>query len=317
MLWARGAHMTSWQRWLQQPQRLWFRRALFQIHLWSGIAVGIYLILICITGSLLVYRNELSRAATPAPIIVAPAGPLLTPDELSAAATRAYPGFEIEQVFPQKNPNRAVIVSLKQGEDRRERLFHPYTGEDLGNSIPWGIRLLSWMLDLHDNLLFGETGRRVNGIGSLVLVVLVITGSVIWWPGAQNWRRSLGVHRNVSWKRFMWDFHSAVGFWSLVFVLLFGVTGAYLSYPNEFQAAADYIEPMTDENAGVRTVDTMTFWLARLHFGRFGGWSTKLAWAVLGLAPAALFVTGALMWWSRVLSKVVRGDLQARYERVG
>ena len=48
------------------------RRALFQIHLWSGIAVGLYVLMISVTGSVVVYSNELYRAATPAPIISMP-----------------------------------------------------------------------------------------------------------------------------------------------------------------------------------------------------------------------------------------------------
>ena len=61
--------LTLWQRWVQKPQKIWFRRALFQVHLWSAIAVGLYIFLISVTGSVLVYRNELYRAATPEPII--------------------------------------------------------------------------------------------------------------------------------------------------------------------------------------------------------------------------------------------------------
>ena len=307
--------MTPWKQWMQQPQRVWLRRALFQIHLWTGIATGFYLVAVCVTGSVLVYRNELARAATPEPLIVTPSGTRLTDDELKVFITRAYPDHDVERIFPRRNPDMAVAVTLTRGGETRDRLFHPYTGEDLGNSVAWGIRLLSWTLDLHDNLLGGTTGRLVNGVGALFLIALAATGAVIWWPGAQKWRRSLIVHRRVGWKRFIWDLHSAVGFWTLAFVVLFAVSGAYLCFPSAFHAAADYIEPSTDENLGIRTVDTITYWLARLHFGRFGGWSTKLAWAVLGLAPAALFVTGALMWWNRVLRRVVREELQ--YERVG
>ena len=39
------------------------------------------------------------------------------------------------------------------------------------------------------------------------------------------------------------------------------------------------------------------------HFGNFGGLGTRILWAAIGLAPPFLFVTGALMWWNRVLSK--------------
>jgi uncharacterized iron-regulated membrane protein len=40
-----------------------------------------------------------------------------------------------------------------------------------------------------------------------------------------------------------------------------------------------------------------------LHFGEFfaSDWPLKVVWVVIGLAPAFLFVTGALMWWNRVL----------------
>jgi uncharacterized iron-regulated membrane protein len=62
-----------------------------------------------------------------------------------------------------------------------------------------------------------------------------------------------------------------------------------------------------------RFVDQAMYWLAYLHFGRLGGrgisWcgrglcdsTTKAIWAFFGLAPAAMFVTGAIMWWNRVL----------------
>ena len=60
--------MSFWQGWLRQPQRVWLRRASFQIHLWIGLAIGLYIVMLSITGSALVYRNELDRYfATPRP----------------------------------------------------------------------------------------------------------------------------------------------------------------------------------------------------------------------------------------------------------
>ncbi len=62
-----------------------------------------------------------------------------------------------------------------------------------------------------------------------------------------------------------------IGFWSLGFILLFGITGAYLGNPQPFQDLADRLEPPTDANAGVRTVDQILYWLAFMHFGRING----------------------------------------------
>src|SRR5881628_2791417 len=114
---------TLWQRWLRQPQNIWLRKALFQVHLWSGIAIGLYVLMISVTGSVLVYRNELFRAS------------------------------------------------------------------------PSALLATTWLLDLHDNLLAGETGRTVNGVGAFAILALASTGLVIWWPGVKTWRRSLTLHR--------------------------------------------------------------------------------------------------------------------------
>ena len=78
-----------------QPQTAWLRRAIFQLHLWSGIGIGLYVLLVSVTGSVLVYRNELFRAAVRDPIIVTASGPRLTDEQLTRAATRAYPGYAV------------------------------------------------------------------------------------------------------------------------------------------------------------------------------------------------------------------------------
>ncbi len=258
-----GRRAGSWSAWLRQPQKVWLRRAVFQVHLWSGIGLGLYIFFISLTGSVLVYRNELYAAAT------------------AEAVESSEPG--------------AVTVAP-------------------GGS-PLGRRLVSKLIDLHDNLLGGEVGRKVNGLGAFAVLLAALSGAVIWWPGIARWRRSLTLRRGVGWKRFMWDLHSAVGFWSFGFVLIFALSGLYLCFPASFQAAADRIQPMTTENAGRRFVDSALYWLAYLHFGRINGigipcagpgvcdQATKAVWAVFGLAPAAMFVTGAVMWWNRVLRR--------------
>lgn len=54
--------MTMWQQWIMRPHGLWLRRLSFQIHLWLGLAFALYIIVLSLTGSILVYRAELTRA---------------------------------------------------------------------------------------------------------------------------------------------------------------------------------------------------------------------------------------------------------------
>ncbi|PWU03077.1 MAG: hypothetical protein C5B51_19675 [Terriglobia bacterium] len=304
---------SLWQRWVRQPQKIWLRKALFQVHLWSGIGLGLYVFLISLTGSVLVYRNELYRAATPQPILSTSSAPRLTDDQLREAATRFYPGYKVVRLGRARNPDQAVDVSLQRGNDIKKRLFDPRSGSDLGRSVAISIWLVSTLLDLHDNLLAGSNGRKVNAAGALAVLVMTVTGMVIWWPGIKTWRRSLTVHRGLGWKRLNWHLHSMIGFWSLAFLLVFAVSGVYLGIPDSFQDIADRIEPPTPANAGGRVTDQIIYWLAYLHFGRINGigipchgpglcdQTTKAVWALFGIAPAVMFVTGAIMWWTRVL----------------
>src|SRR5947209_3287699 len=117
--------MTGWQQWVAQPQKLWLRRAIFQVHLWSGIGLGLYVLLASVTGSILVFRNELYVAATRSPVTVRASGPRLTDEELSAAAARAHRGYSVVRIARTRTPDQAVPVELKRGSDVLNRLFDP------------------------------------------------------------------------------------------------------------------------------------------------------------------------------------------------
>jgi uncharacterized iron-regulated membrane protein len=230
------------------------------VHLWSGIGLGLYIVFISLTGSVLVYRNELYVAATP------------------------------EVFTPGTSPTGAVA------------------------STPLGMRLVDKLIQLHDDLLSGPTGRRVNGAGAIAVLLICLTGAVIWWPGIARWREQLTLRRGVGGWRFAWQLHGFLGFWSFVFLLVFATSGIYLCFPEQFNALADWLEPPT-ANASLRRVDSALYWLAYLHFGRIDGigipchgpglcdQATKAVWAIVGLVPAAMFVTGALMWWNRVVRR--------------
>ena len=210
--------LSGWQQWLKQPQTLWLYNTLFQIHFWIGAVTGVYLALMSVTGSIIVYRNELSRWTS-----------------------------------------------------------------------------VEWIVKLHSNLLLGSTGRLVNGIGGICLTLLCLTGAIIWWPGVKNWRRSLTVSWGAQFPRINWDLHSALGFWSFLFVLLWGISGIYFSFPQWF-AILLFLDPAD------RVTDQGLFWLSELHFGRFG-WFTQAIWAVAGLVPAVLAFTGTFICCRRVIYK--------------
>jgi uncharacterized iron-regulated membrane protein len=154
---------------------------------------------------------------------------------------------------------------------------------------------VEWIVKLHTDLLLGSAGRLVNGIGAVCLTLLCLTGAIIWWPGMKNWRRSLTVSWGAQFARINWDLHSALGFWCFLFVLLWAISGIYFSFPSWF-----YTLLLVD--SADRVTDRGLFWLAELHFGRFG-WFSEAIWSILGLVPAVLAFTGIFICCRRMIYK--------------
>jgi uncharacterized iron-regulated membrane protein len=298
--------MSAWEKLKRRPQIVWLRKALFQVHLWSGIGLGLYILLMSVTGSALVFRRELTRSLAREPIVAAGPGAPMNEDELKQVAIRAYPDYQVARVSLRKNSDQAAEVWLEHGNKKLQRLFNPYTGADLGDPIRFGFRSLLWLVDLHDNLLLARTGRAINAAGGIFTVLLGFTGAVIWWPGIDTWRRSISFRWKANPKGFNWTLHSALGFWSFAFFFMWAFSGIYLSIPIAFNAAVDFLEPTRPPGRRLRFGDDVLYWLAQLHFGRFAGISVKITWTVIGLVPAVLFFTGTVMWWKRVLKPWLR-----------
>jgi len=296
-------------RLLRHPQSVWVRKALFQVHLWTGVGLALYVLLMSLSGTVLIYRRELAKAFSAEPRVLAGPGPRMTADELRQAAKRAHPGYEVSQLFEARKPDQAVEIWLGRGPKKIQRLLNPYTGADLGNSMQAGFRFVLWLADLHDNLLFGRAGRLSNGAGAVCVTLLCISGIFVWWPGIDKWRRSLVIDWKANPWRLNWTLHSAFGFWSIAFVTMWGISGIYLSFPGPFNNLVDLLSGPQQRSQDLRVGDEVLAWLARLHFGRFPSLPLKIVWTIFGLVPVVLLVTGSLMWWNRVLAPWYRRRL--------
>ena len=294
------------------PNKNWLRRALFQVHLWTGVAVGVYMVFISLTGSAVVFRRDLLQAKLgPIPAADAAGRTRMTEPELRAAVSQQYPGWEIERLSFSRRRLSPAEATLTRGDDTLEQRFNHFTGTDMGPIHPRSVAVMEWFVDLHDNLLTGETGRKVNALGGALLVVLCLTGLVIWWRGRRTWTKGFYFSPRSRWKRLNFDLHSALGFWSLLILFMWGLTGIYFAYPEPFLAVADYFEP-PDLAQGTRAGDQFIAWLVRMHFGRYGGMGVRVTYVIIGLLPAVMFVTGAIMWWNRVLRRWVAETRAAR-----
>lgn len=151
---------------------------------------------------------------------------------------------------------------------------------------------------LHGQLLLDGHGLMVNAAGGLLLTLMGVTGVVIWWPGVQRWQRALEIPMRWHASGFSRRLHRAIGFWTSAFVILFGVTGLLLSIPG-WQVARSLT---VVEWFGFDSEVAFTFVkpaIGLLHTGPSRHWLVQGVWALAGLAPLLLTVTGVLMWRRR------------------
>jgi uncharacterized iron-regulated membrane protein len=120
---------TLWQKWVHRPQSLLFRKILFQVHLWVGIGLGMYVVAVSVSGSAIVCRREISRIASRPMRVAVPAGrPRMRPEEIEQSIVRTNPGYQILSLRESEHADRPDLAVLENRNERIARLFDPYTG---------------------------------------------------------------------------------------------------------------------------------------------------------------------------------------------
>jgi uncharacterized iron-regulated membrane protein len=240
-----GANLADmpFRRLLHTPQQLWVRRALFQLHLWAGIGLGLYVFVIGLSGSILMFREELAGPSANFAAIAERDAPMIGVPAVVAAARAVRPTAQLLGVYAPATAHEPYLAWVQEHEVIDPVAVHPTTGAILGvrRQREW----LDWLQNLHFYLLGGETGLIVNGVGGLLLLAMALTGLVIWWPGVGSWRRSLVVDFSRNWKRINWDLHSAIGFWTSAMIVMWAATGVNFAFPAEFRAVVNAVSKLS------------------------------------------------------------------------
>jgi uncharacterized iron-regulated membrane protein len=203
------------------------KRRLFFLHSWLGLIAGLGLILIGMTGSVLVFKDELDGVLFPEMLKVDPAGrERLSYDALLASAKQAVSGYEVMGWDKASAPDRADLAYVvKHGTDTWQGItVNPYTGDVLGKPMDREETITGWMLSLHYSFLADHTGELIAGICAALLCLLGITGV---WLYRGFWKTLFTLRWGRSARIFFSDFHKMVGISSVAFNLILGFTGAW------------------------------------------------------------------------------------------
>lgn len=199
------------------------RKSFLWLHTWTGLVVGLVLVLVSVTGAVLVFRPSLESKLDPVRFTVVP-GPARRPlDELVARARTAHPANELESVRLFGDPSASVWVYFSNKDYVH---VNPYTGDVLGTRPRYGVGF-GWIEGLHKYLLLeSNTGETVNGTLALVFSGIVLTGIVLWWPATRRaLKAGLTLNRKLSGRPWQLNLHKTFGIYAALVVLVSALTG--------------------------------------------------------------------------------------------
>ncbi len=199
------------------------------VHRTLGLGLGLALAITGLSGSALVFRQEIDRALNPALLRTTAHDGRASLEAAIAQVERAYPGAAIARIRMPASADATLEFTLA-GAPARQVYVDPRRGTILGARRETDA-LMGWLFQLHSHWLAGDRGEQVAGWLGVVLFAMGISGLVTWWPrpGGET-RRGLRVRWSATPHRVRFDLHRAVGFWSSSFLVLAGLTGAALVF---------------------------------------------------------------------------------------
>jgi len=209
-----------------------------KIHLWLSVPFGIIVTLICFSGAMLIFEPEITRSVKSNVYYVTDLkeSPLPMGELMETVKATLPDSVSINGVTIFEDASRTYQVNLSK--PRRASLFiDQYTGEITGRYERIGFfstmfKLHRWLLDSANPHGDGvKVGKLLVGISTLIFLIALISGVVIWWPRARNnFKKSLSIPFSNGWKGFWKGLHVAGGMYALIFVLAMALTGLTWSF---------------------------------------------------------------------------------------
>ncbi|NLP57147.1 PepSY domain-containing protein [Lutibacter sp. B1] len=213
------------------------RNFINDIHLWLGLASGIILFLVCLSGTVLAFEHEIKDFFSDKITVEQPSKEIdIDIDKLVTSLKTSEKGFVTGVTIPSKNNQPYEFQVKKDIKERRGSIFlmNPYTQEIVKPKTTAADNFMLTMFKLHRWLLLDlKVGRPIVGVATIIFLILAISGIILWFPKKLKWKNfkhGLKIKTNANWKRINHDLHNTLGFYACIFIVIMGLTGLAWSF---------------------------------------------------------------------------------------
>ena len=203
-------------------------KKIYSFHKWSGLIAGLFILLLGITGSILVFHEELESIEYKQARTVNNQDPVNIDRGLNTIIEK-FPGWDIRLQKFSSDPTKSLIFQLRRPDDRLVIFIHPSNGS-LIHQVRQEDSAVFWVLKLHYTLHSGLVGEILVLIVGLLFILSLTTGLVVYRKAiikVLTFRTRFTRKHNRSVAS---SLHRYIGVWALLFNLLIALTGTVISY---------------------------------------------------------------------------------------
>lgn len=199
-------------------------RFLWRWHLYAGLIVAPFLIILAITGALYIFPDEIEGMAY-GDMFHASGGKAL-PVEAQEAAVRAHhPDAVITRYALPNTPDRPAEISFNLPDGKALTAFvDPATAAYKGET-PMSSRLMTIVSHIHGELLAGPIGDNIVELAASWSFILLVTGAFLWWPRKERnygtFKPNLAANPRKIWR----ELHSVLSLYHAPIIAFLILTG--------------------------------------------------------------------------------------------
>lgn len=219
------------------------RRLAEKIHLWLGVITAPLVFFVCITGTIIVFSDEImDLAAGKARYVAEIKTTKLPTEELLQIMQENYPERRVPSyMVTYRNPERSVRFNSYDPEKGLRMVYvDPYSGEILKDDGT--IYFFYITAHLHNSLLWHGTGEWIIDITTILFLLASITGLIMWWPKNKS-RKAMRYAFSLKWKQSFGklniDMHRVIGMYMSVLLIVLSLTGLMIAFKPLFNLTKD------------------------------------------------------------------------------
>ncbi|MCB9426380.1 MAG: PepSY domain-containing protein [Flavobacteriales bacterium] len=212
----------------RRKDETYFKYVLSLFHLWIGLTSSVILVIICLTGCLYVFKNEIENCLYHVDIENT-SGEINV--ELSFEKFTTKYGAPTFLIVP-SDSNHPIEISSQSKQSIGEYVyFHPNSGEIVMIRNKSITKTFQIILEIHRWLLVEKPGKTIIGITVLLFVFMLFSGIIMWFPKrVKNIKQGLVIKTKANFRRINYDLHKVLGFYSFILLLIISITGLYVSF---------------------------------------------------------------------------------------